>query len=240
MKLPCEMIEDMLPMYADDACSRETASLIESHLQSCPECSGLLQILWEDEVTIEPIGEDLKPLQAIQNKWKQGRRTAFLKGMCITLGAIVLAVAVTVGSWYTNYAKYYYRLTENMERTSQEDRFFTSSDYTVEMDGYRFEVWLPIALSENGFARVISDSGLILFLHAEDGGAYTYRFYVTDAENQSWIVYLKSDLTPDFESSLFPYRSEREKEHITQTVKEQEAEIAAMLQALYQLWGINP
>ena len=240
MKLPCEMIEDMLPMYADDACSQESAAIIEMHLQNCPECGDYLRVLREDEVIIDPIGDDLKPLQTIQNKWKRGKRVAFVKGVCLTLGAIVLALTLIVSGWYAGYAKFYYQLTEKMERTSWEDRYFTSSDYTAVMDGYRFEVWLPIVLSENGFARVISDSGLVLFVYAGEDGTCTYRFLITDADNQSWTVYLKSDLTPDFESSLFPYRSEREKAHIAQMVKEQEADITAMLHAVYQLWGLNP
>lgn len=240
MKLPCEMIEDMLPMYADGECSRESASVIDAHLQTCPECGEYLQLLRNDEEDSELTVEDLKPLQTIQNKWRQGKREAFLKGVCITVGVAVLAVAVMIGSWYASYGKYFYQLTEKMERTTQEDRFFTSSDYTTVMNGHRFEVWLPIVLSENGFARVISDSGLVLFLNVGEDGAYTYRFYMTDMDNQSWIVYLKSDLTPDFESNLFPYRSEREKQHIAQMVKEQEADIEAMLCAVHQLWGLNP
>ena len=34
MKLPCKVIEDMLPMYYDKVCSQESAALVEEHLRS--------------------------------------------------------------------------------------------------------------------------------------------------------------------------------------------------------------
>ena len=38
MKLPCELIRDLLPLYAEHLTSPETGQLIEEHLQSCPAC----------------------------------------------------------------------------------------------------------------------------------------------------------------------------------------------------------
>lgn len=35
MKLPCELIRDLLPLYAEHLTSPETGQLIEEHLQSC-------------------------------------------------------------------------------------------------------------------------------------------------------------------------------------------------------------
>ena len=40
MKLPCELIRDLLPLYAEHLTSPETGQLIEEHLQSCPACTA--------------------------------------------------------------------------------------------------------------------------------------------------------------------------------------------------------
>ena len=38
MKLSCDVIRDLLPLYADRAASADTAALVEEHLASCPAC----------------------------------------------------------------------------------------------------------------------------------------------------------------------------------------------------------
>ena len=38
MKLPCAVVRDLLPLYAEKMTEPETQSLIEEHLQDCPEC----------------------------------------------------------------------------------------------------------------------------------------------------------------------------------------------------------
>ena len=37
MKLPCAVVRDLLPLYAEKMTESETQSLIEEHLQDCPE-----------------------------------------------------------------------------------------------------------------------------------------------------------------------------------------------------------
>ena len=128
---------------------------------------------------------------------------------------------------------------QTMERTAKEDQFFTSSDYTAEKNGYRFEVWLPIILSNSGFVRVMDDDGLVMFLYPEAGGSYSFWLYITDQDNESYSVYLKSDMTPDFENHQFPVRSESEKQNITQLLAYQNEEITSMLEEIQVLWGID-
>lgn len=126
-----------------------------------------------------------------------------------------------------------------MDQTTKEDKFFTSSDYTIEKNGYRFEVWLPIILSNSGFVRVIDDDGLVMFLYPETGGRYSFWLYITDQDNESYSVYLKSDMTPDFENHPFPVRSESEKQKITQLLADKNEDVVSMLEEVQVLWGID-
>ena len=38
MKVSCDVIQDLLPLYTDQAASADTVALVEEHLASCPAC----------------------------------------------------------------------------------------------------------------------------------------------------------------------------------------------------------
>lgn len=239
MKLSCKVIEDMLPIYYDGVCSDESTTLVEEHLKECPQCSRVLADLHTGINIPEKTVDDLKPLEGIQKKWKKSKWTYIRRGICITLAALLLVTAVLTGIWYFSYAKYWYQLTDVMDQPTKEDKFLSSSDYVLEKNGYRFDVCLPIVLSDSGFVRVMDDDGLVMFLYPETGGSYSFWLYITDQDNESYSVYLKSDMTPDFENHPFPVRSESEKQKITQLLADKNEDVVSMLEEVQALWGID-
>ncbi len=46
----CEVIRDLLPLYADDACSEASRKIVNEHLLDCAECRGMLAQLKETEI----------------------------------------------------------------------------------------------------------------------------------------------------------------------------------------------
>ncbi len=50
MLIQCEIIRDLLPLYADDACSRASRKLVEEHLAECPACAEELEKLKNTEI----------------------------------------------------------------------------------------------------------------------------------------------------------------------------------------------
>ena len=50
MKTHCDIIRDLLPLYADDACSDESRRLVDEHLQECPDCVSVLEKLKDSEI----------------------------------------------------------------------------------------------------------------------------------------------------------------------------------------------
>ena len=42
MKMDCDVIRDLLPLYADEACSGKSRALVEEHLGECPACRDVL------------------------------------------------------------------------------------------------------------------------------------------------------------------------------------------------------
>ncbi len=239
MKLSCKVVEDILPIYYDGICSVESATLVEEHLKECPLCSRLLAELHGEIEISEERMDDLKPLEKIRKRWKRSKRLYIGRGILITLTALLLVVSILAGIWYLSYGKHWYRLTKVMERTTGEEAVLASSDYVLEKNGYRFDVCLPVVLSNSGFVRVMDDDGLVLFLYPETGGRYSFWLYITNQGNESYSVHLKADMSPDFENYPFPVRSESEKQKIRQTLTDQRDDVAAMFEEIYGLWGID-
>ena len=50
MTLECEVIRDLLPLYADEACSEQSRKLVNEHLLDCADCRDMLQKIRENEI----------------------------------------------------------------------------------------------------------------------------------------------------------------------------------------------
>lgn len=51
MKLSCEIIQDLLPLYVDNACSPDSRKAVEAHLNQCPACNRNLQAIQRPDIT---------------------------------------------------------------------------------------------------------------------------------------------------------------------------------------------
>ena len=88
MKTSCKIIEDLLPLYADEVCSEESRALVEEHLEECPACREKLTIL-KDTTDIKG---DIRPLKNVGKWLEKLRLKALIKG--ILNGVIFTAVLV--------------------------------------------------------------------------------------------------------------------------------------------------
>ena len=50
MKVDCDVIRDLLPLYADDACSEKSRDMVKEHLLDCPDCRQMLIRLKETQI----------------------------------------------------------------------------------------------------------------------------------------------------------------------------------------------
>lgn len=48
MNKQCEIVQDLLPLYVDGACSESSSEMIKEHLETCPECKALYEKLCSD------------------------------------------------------------------------------------------------------------------------------------------------------------------------------------------------
>lgn len=98
MRLPCEVIRDLLPLYYDKVCSKESSLLIEEHLAECPQCTDELQKL---KMNIEnPTISDgkIKVMENISARWKRDKKVSFAKGSMLVsaLAALICFIAYNV------------------------------------------------------------------------------------------------------------------------------------------------
>ena len=95
MKLPCKVIEDMLPMYYDKVCSEESAALVEEHLKGCPHCGQMLLDLRGDIDIPEKQVDDIKPLKMIQKSYKKMRLGWLIAMLCVL---VLTPIAFLIGN----------------------------------------------------------------------------------------------------------------------------------------------
>ncbi|MER1994221.1 MAG: zf-HC2 domain-containing protein [Eubacteriales bacterium] len=90
MNKHCEVIRDLLPLYADEVCSERSRELIEEHLRECPECSAMLEQLRTHEIE-EGLREEKE--QVIEYQAKRFRRRSATVGSVIS-GLFMIPVVV--------------------------------------------------------------------------------------------------------------------------------------------------
>ena len=88
--MECEVIRDLLPLYADEACSEQSRALVNEHLLDCADCRDMLQKLRETEIENNLKDEKESVLQYGLRQFK--KRTAAV-GSAVS-GAVIVPVLI--------------------------------------------------------------------------------------------------------------------------------------------------
>ena len=91
-KFDCEIIKDLLPLYADNVCSGKSVKIVEEHLNDCSECSEELRKIKECP-TVPEVDEDMK--KAVKNAGKRIKKDK--KKTIIETVALVLILTILFG-----------------------------------------------------------------------------------------------------------------------------------------------
>ena len=96
MKISCNVIQDLLPLYVEDIISEESAKIVEEHVQNCNNCQEILDEMKDTKT--ESITDDFQkvPLQLVKKNLKKRKIEA------IILSALfVFLVMLTMFSYLT-------------------------------------------------------------------------------------------------------------------------------------------
>lgn len=94
MKLSCDVIQDLLPLYHDGVCSEESKEIVEEHIGTCADCREMLRGLREE--TAPDSIDTARPLVSIRMKWNKQKRKAVFKSVAI----VTLVFTLLLGSYW--------------------------------------------------------------------------------------------------------------------------------------------
>ena len=102
--LPCGIIRDLLPSYADGLCGGETKAAVETHIAECPACRAELDSM---RAALQPASaredSDARNIEQIARAWNRTRRKALRKGILLTVCVCVALLLV----FYALYVRTY-------------------------------------------------------------------------------------------------------------------------------------
>ncbi|WP_052675796.1 zf-HC2 domain-containing protein [Paenibacillus sp. IHBB 10380] len=94
-QISCEIIKDLLPLYYDEVCSKESAAIVEEHLAACQSCQmdldSIKATISLPEEVVEQNFKDSNALKGIAISWHRAKLKAFVKGL---IGATLVSIAV--------------------------------------------------------------------------------------------------------------------------------------------------
>lgn len=83
MKLDCNVICDLLPLYVDQICSNESRKLVDEHLTGCRNCTALLQQMLSTEMEADLKSETENVIR---------RQAKFFKRKSAVVGAVIAGI----------------------------------------------------------------------------------------------------------------------------------------------------
>ena len=102
MKYPCNLIQDLLPLYVEDMASRESKEAVEEHLQECPECREVLENLRQPQDTLPP---EAVPLQKVKRRINARRWKSVAAAVLIVLAGALSVISYLTAYYYLPYSE---------------------------------------------------------------------------------------------------------------------------------------
>ena len=101
MKVSCEIIKDLLPLYHDGVCSNESRQMVEEHLSECEKCRLELKAI-DNMLTIPNTKQNLddaKAVKELSKKWKYSLTKSMMYGALV---AFLVNNIAWVYLWFVN------------------------------------------------------------------------------------------------------------------------------------------
>ena len=208
--MDCEIIRDLLPLYADNLTSDASNRRIEDHIKTCPQCRRLHK---EMCAPMEPEPVETQE-QILERVYRKQRRKNILSTFAIIL-ALVLAVWAFLEVQFSG--ELVYAASTNEERILREmpdlaltneelalaeiileipeiQAFLSSGEESITLDKEAVTPYLPGILPENGRFTEIFVFRHSIYISIINGKQYTCLQY-TDADGTGHIDLIAKTLT---------------------------------------------
>ena len=87
----CDIVQDLLPLYYDDACSPASRKMVEAHLAECEKCRCTYEDLKNDTLD-EILKEDSR---GVLERHEKSEKTAAYKAGVIIAGLLLIPILIT-------------------------------------------------------------------------------------------------------------------------------------------------
>ena len=94
MNRECEIVRDILPLYADDVCSATSREIIDEHLKTCPDCAAYLEQIRASEAEGELRQERALVIKNQARRFK--RRSAAVGSVISALFMVPILICLIV------------------------------------------------------------------------------------------------------------------------------------------------
>ncbi|WP_440895496.1 zf-HC2 domain-containing protein [Amphibacillus sp. Q70] len=101
MKVTCDVIRDLLPLYVEKMTSDDTCAMIEEHLASCEDCRNYLKELeTADKI---PIDTDVTPFLKIKSTLQKKKIQAVIVSFLVLIVLVIFSISLMSAPKYRAY-----------------------------------------------------------------------------------------------------------------------------------------
>ena len=200
MKLNCEIIKDLLPLYCDKVCSSASKTAVEEHLAECGECKAIYMNLSANSVcpVINTNEEENKArfMKDIKNRLLVKKIIVAVISVAASIGIIFgVYTLCVVPEWGIEYTEDAFTLADygdNMVAIKYNGRDYAGvkgiGNITITVDGEEKECYC-IRFLENISSKYITSGKKRRPL--EDGGDFGF------SKELDYVYYIEDGWTPD-------------------------------------------
>ncbi len=100
MKINCEIIQDLIPSYVEEICSKSSKKCVEEHIADCKECNQLVELYKKSDFSAHSLEQ--KELDGFQKLKKKVKLQSVL-----SYGLLLLLIAFGIYNFGVNYNQVY-------------------------------------------------------------------------------------------------------------------------------------
>lgn len=120
MTYPCGIIQDIMPLYIDNACSPESKAALEAHLPQCPGCRACLEAMKAPENFADGLYRDPEDT-AMESGLKKAKKRINKRLLLSILAASALCLVI-----------FHLLFNAPLKKLSPEDISFSASVYAID------------------------------------------------------------------------------------------------------------
>lgn len=174
MKENCEIIKDLLPLYADKVCSKQTKIIVEEHLEKCKKCMEYYNIIKEENKSIEL--DEKKELKRFYKKIRNNKIASIILTIVIMLGLLIVV-------YFFNKSDFLMKYKDDLLSISQEK----NEEISININSFKYNKCQTI-LKENADGTI--DLYIALFQSLRDKLLLNERFKEFGCINLGWNNYI--------------------------------------------------